>query len=74
MLHLLYILFLLLLHQTQVPSLDREDPLEEEMANYSSILACRIPEETGGGSQSPGSHKELDTTEQTFSHCNFLSN
>ena len=35
---------------TQVPSLDREDPLEEGMAAYSSILAWRIPwtEEPGG--------------------------
>ena len=36
-------------------SLGREDPLEEEMATHSSILAWRIPwtEESGGlGSQS----------------------
>ena len=26
-----------------VQSLDQEDPLEEEMATYSSILAWRIP-------------------------------
>ena len=34
----------------QVPSLGRKDPLEEEMATHSSILAWRIPwtEETGG--------------------------
>ena len=34
----------------QVQSLDREDPLEEGMANRSSILAWRIPwtEEPGG--------------------------
>ena len=38
------------------------------MATHSSILACRIPEETGGASQSPGSHKELDTTEQLGKH------
>ena len=33
-----------------VPSLGREDPLEEEMATHSSILACKIPwtEEPGG--------------------------
>ena len=29
--------------ETQVPFLDREDPLEEEMATHSSILAGRIP-------------------------------
>ena len=34
----------------QVPSLGREDPLEEGMATHSSILAWRIPwtEEPGG--------------------------
>ena len=33
-----------------VPSLGQEDPLEEEMATHSSILACKIPwtEEPGG--------------------------
>ena len=36
--------------ETQVPSLGWEDPLEEGMATYSSILAWRIPwtEEPGG--------------------------
>ena len=36
--------------QTQVQSLGREDPLEEEMATHSSILAREIPwpEEAGG--------------------------
>ena len=36
--------------ETRVPSLGQEDPLEEEMATHSSILAWRIPwtEETGG--------------------------
>ena len=29
--------------ETQVGSLDREDPLEKEMATHSSILAWRIP-------------------------------
>ena len=28
----------------QVPSLGREDPLEEEMATHSSILAWEIPQ------------------------------
>ena len=31
------------MQKTRVQSLDREDPLEEEMATYSSILAWRIP-------------------------------
>ena len=36
--------------QTWVGSLDREDPLEEEMATYSSILAWEVrwTEEPGG--------------------------
>ena len=36
--------------ETQVWSLDREDPLEKEMATHSSLLAWRIPwtEEPGG--------------------------
>ena len=36
--------------ETQVQSLGQEDPLEEEMATHSSILAWRIPwtEEPGG--------------------------
>ena len=36
--------------EKRVRSLGREDPLEEEMATQSSILAWRIPwiEETGG--------------------------
>ena len=37
-------------HETQVQSLGREDPLEKGMATHSSILAWRIPwtEEIGG--------------------------
>ena len=36
--------------ETWVRSLDREDPLEKEMATHSSTLAWRIPwmEEPGG--------------------------
>ena len=38
------------MQETQVQSLDQEDPLEKETANHSSILAWEIPwtEETGG--------------------------
>ena len=38
------------LQETQVRSLDQEDPLEKEMATHFSILAWRIPwrEEPGG--------------------------
>ena len=49
--------------ETWVWSLGWEDPLEEEMASFSSILAWKIPQtEEPGGLQSIG-HKELDTTE-----------
>ena len=42
----------------QVQSLGGEDPLEEEMATHSSILAWRIPRtEESGGQQSIGSHR-----------------
>ena len=38
------------MQETQVQSLGREDPLEEEMATHSRILAWEIPwtEEPGG--------------------------
>ena len=43
--------------ETQVRSLGPEDPLEEEMATHSSILAWEIPwTEEPGGLQSTG-HK-----------------
>ena len=43
------------MQETQVPSLGWEDPLEEEMAIHSSILAWKIPwTEEPGGLQSMG--------------------
>ena len=43
------------MQDTQVQSLGKEDPLEKEMATYSSILAWRIPwTEEPGGLQSMG--------------------
>ena len=38
------------MQEMQVQSLGQEDPLEEEMANHSSILAWKIPwiEQPGG--------------------------
>ena len=38
------------MHETQLRSLDQEDPLETGMASHSSILAWEIPwtEEPGG--------------------------
>ena len=43
------------MQETWVRSLGRDDPLEREMATYSSILAWRIPwTEEPGGLQSMG--------------------
>ena len=39
--------------EMQVRSLDQEDPLEEEMATHSSILAWRIPWTEDPGGQQP---------------------
>ena len=47
--------------ETWVGSLDWEDPLEEGMTTYSSILAWRIPWSLVG--HSPWGHKEVDMTE-----------
>ena len=50
--------------ETQVQFLGQEDPLKEEVATYSTILAWRIPwTEEPGGLQSTGS-QESDTTER----------
>ena len=46
-----------------VQSLGQEDPLEEEMATHSGILAWKIPW-IGKPSSLLWSHRELDTTEQ----------
>ena len=56
------------MQETWVPSLGREDPLEEEMATHSSMLAWRIPwTEEPGGLQSMGC-TESDVTERL--NCN----
>ena len=49
--------------ETQVRSLGWDDPLDKEMATYSSMLAREMPwtEKPGRG---PWVHKELDTTER----------
>ena len=49
--------------ESWVQSLGQEDPLEEEMATLSSILASEIPWIETRGPQSMG-HKELDATER----------
>ena len=46
------------MQETWVQALSQEDPLEKEMATYSSILAWRIPwMEEVGGLQSMGSQR-----------------
>ena len=50
--------------ETRIQSLGQEDPLEKEMATYSSILAREIQwTEEPGGVQSMGS-QESDTTQR----------
>ena len=54
---------LLAMWETQVQSLDQEDPLEKGMATHSSILAWRIPKiEEPGRVQSMG-FQRVDMTE-----------
>ena len=51
------------MQETRVPSLGREDPLEEEMATRSSILAWEIPwTEEHGRLQSIGSQSQAQTS------------
>ena len=46
------------LQESQIQSLHQEDPLEEDIATHSSILAWRIPwTEEPGGLQSIGSQR-----------------
>ena len=55
-----------------IRSLDWEDPLEEEMATHSSILAWKIPwTEEPGRLQSVGLN-ESDTNEHTHIHCPYF--
>ena len=54
--------------ETRVQSLGWEDPLEEEMATHSSVLAWRIPwMEEPGGLQSMGQYVS-DMTKQASHH------
>ena len=57
------------MQETQVRSLDREDPLEESLATHLSILAWRIPwTEEPGGLQSMGSQR-VGQTERLSMHA-----
>ena len=50
--------------ETWVRSLGQEDPLEEEMATHSSILAWRIPMNRGAWGATVHGVTESDLTEQ----------
>ena len=61
-----------IMHETQVQSLGGEDPLEKEMATYSSTLVWKITRmKEPGRLQSMGS-QELETTEQLHYGPNVL--
>ena len=53
---------LIVMQETQVQSLSGEDPLEEEMATYSHILAWISPWTENLVGCSPWDHKKLDLT------------
>ena len=59
--------------ETQIWSLRREDPLEEEMATHSSILAWEIPGQKSLEGYRAGGRKELDMIEQLGMHTSFLT-
>ena len=62
------------IQETQVHSLNWEDPLEKGMATHSSILAWRITWTEEPGRLQSMSHKESYTTEQlTQTHINSFS-
>ena len=51
------------MQETRIQSLGQKDPLEKEMATYSSILDWEIPwTEEPGGLQSRGFSEVSDTT------------
>ena len=61
------------MQETRVPSLHKKDPLEEEMATHSSILAWKIPWiEKPGGHQSRGVSKESYLTVRMHTHTHTM--
>ena len=58
-----------------LPSLGQEDPLEEEMATHSNILAWKIPwTEEPGRLPVQGITKESETNEHTHALHNIFQN
>ena len=55
-------------HETQVRSLDQEDPLKKEMATHSVFLPGKSHGWRSLAGYSPGGRKELDTTERLCFH------
>ena len=63
------------MRETQVQSLGREDPLEKEMATYSSIIAWEIPwTKEPGRLYSPCGRIASDTTERLILSSFFYHN
>ena len=54
--------------ELRVRSLGREDPLEEEMATHSSILAGKSHGQRSPAGYNPGDHKVSDTTKRLRTH------
>ena len=58
--------------ERQIQSLGWKDPLGEEMATHSSILAWKIPRTEEPGKQLSMGLQESDTTEHTHIHTRIL--
>ena len=54
--------------ETQIQTLDQEDPLEKKMTTHSSILSWRIPRTEELVGYNPWGQKESDTTEWLSAH------
>jgi len=57
------------MQETQIRSLGQEDPLEEEMATQSSILACEIP-----WTENPGAKSWTQLSDFHFIQWNMMAN
>ena len=60
------------MQETQIQSLDQEDPLEKGMATYSNTLIWRSPWIEKPGELQSMVPKESDTTERLTLHFNYL--